>query len=240
MRVGGRLQMTKMCVFCWLSHSNGRRETEGEKGGGGEFDDAKWEKEGGGRRGRTGGRTPTPSELIPSELQPVGRRIRPDNIHHLPATPTNTHLHPTPTHQHSPTLMISHQLPPTTKNPTHTRQHQPSHQCPTTPNNNNRCHTVHLDKREHHHHQARHPPHPHHPHAYHHPQAQQTTQANHCHPMVSPTLPDNNRQRPLPQNHTRRTHTGPHTPTTHQTTTTNPDNAKQTHTQYQPTPNNSQ
>ena len=32
MRVGGRLQMTKMCVFCWLFHSNGRRETEGEKG----------------------------------------------------------------------------------------------------------------------------------------------------------------------------------------------------------------
>ena len=55
MRVGGRLQMTKMCVFCWLFHSNGRRETEGEKGGGGEFDDAKWEKEGGGRGGRTGG-----------------------------------------------------------------------------------------------------------------------------------------------------------------------------------------
>ena len=61
MRVGGRLQMTKMCVFCWLFHSNGRRETEGEKGGGGEFDDAKWEKEGGGRGGRTGGRTPTPN-----------------------------------------------------------------------------------------------------------------------------------------------------------------------------------
>ena len=74
MRVGGRLQMTKMCVFCWLFHSNGRRETEGEKGGGGEFDDAKWEKEGGGRGGGQG-RTPTPSELIPSELQPVGRRI---------------------------------------------------------------------------------------------------------------------------------------------------------------------
>ena len=33
MRVGGRLQMTKMCVFCWLFHSNGRRETDGEKGG---------------------------------------------------------------------------------------------------------------------------------------------------------------------------------------------------------------
>ena len=32
LRVGGRLQMTKMCVFCWLFHSNGRRETEGEKG----------------------------------------------------------------------------------------------------------------------------------------------------------------------------------------------------------------
>ena len=32
MRVGGRLQMTKMCVFCWLFHSNGRRETEGDKG----------------------------------------------------------------------------------------------------------------------------------------------------------------------------------------------------------------
>ena len=74
MRVGGRLQMTKMCVFCLLFHSNGRRETEGEKGGGGEFDDAKWEKEGGGRGGRTGG-ADTNSELIPSELQPVGRRI---------------------------------------------------------------------------------------------------------------------------------------------------------------------
>ena len=33
LRVGGRLQMTKICVFCRLSHSNGRRETEGEKGG---------------------------------------------------------------------------------------------------------------------------------------------------------------------------------------------------------------
>ena len=37
MRVGGRLQMTKTCVFCWLFHSNGRRETqrdkEGNKGG---------------------------------------------------------------------------------------------------------------------------------------------------------------------------------------------------------------
>ena len=28
LRVGGRLQMTKICVFCWLFHSNGRRETE--------------------------------------------------------------------------------------------------------------------------------------------------------------------------------------------------------------------
>ena len=33
LRVGGRLQMTKICVFCWLLHSNGRMETEGDKGG---------------------------------------------------------------------------------------------------------------------------------------------------------------------------------------------------------------
>ena len=33
LRVGGRLQLTKICVFCWLFHSNGRRETEGDKGG---------------------------------------------------------------------------------------------------------------------------------------------------------------------------------------------------------------
>ena len=71
MRVGGRLQMTKMCVFCWLFHSNGRRETEGEKGGGGEFDDAKWEKEGGGRGGGQG--ADTNSVRINPFRAPTGR-----------------------------------------------------------------------------------------------------------------------------------------------------------------------
>ena len=76
LRVGGRLQMTKICVFCWLFHSNGRRETEGEKG---EVESSmmrngrrKEEGEGGGLGADTN------TKLIPSELQPVGRIIVPN------------------------------------------------------------------------------------------------------------------------------------------------------------------